>query len=82
MSFIFISGLGVGDLDHQPVFLQILNHDKNAHSPFNFNVHWLVNEDLVTLLKNSWCAYDDNPGVSPAMHFVSNLKQINDVSIC
>ena len=71
-----------GDSDHQPIFLQILNQDKNAHSPFKFNVHWMEHEDLVTLLKNSWRVYDDNPGVSPAMHFVANLKWIKDISIC
>ena len=64
------------------MFLHILNHEKNDHSAFKFNSHWLVKEDLVTLLKNSWCAYDDNLGVSPTVHFAANLKRIKDVSIC
>ena len=52
-----------------------------SRSPFNFNAHWIVNEDLVTLLKGSWSVYVDNPEVLPAVHFVSNLKRIKDVSI-
>ena len=70
----FLQWVGWGESDHQPVVLQILNQDKNAHSPFKFTAHWLVNEDLVTLLKNSWCAYNDNPGVSPAMHLLPTLN--------
>ena len=82
MRLIFVSGLCGGDSDHQPVFLHILNQYKNAHSPFKFNAHWLIHKDLVTLLKNSWRVYDDNPGLSPAMHFAANLKRIKDISIC
>ena len=50
-------------------------------SPFKFNAHWLVNDDLVKLLKESWVVYTDNLHVSPASHFASNLKCIKDVSI-
>ena len=42
-----------GDSDHHPIFLQILGHDKNTHSPFKFNAHWMEHEDLVILLKNT-----------------------------
>ena len=70
-----------GDSYHQPIFLQILNNDVKSRSPFNFNAHWIVNEDLVTLLKGSWSVYVDNPEVLPAVHFVANLKRIKDVSI-
>ena len=71
-----------GDSDHHPVFLQILGHDKNTHSPFKFNAHWLEHEDLVILLKNSWRVYDENSGMSLASQFSANLKRIKDVSIC
>ena len=53
-----------------------MNQDKNAHSPFKFNDHWLVNEDLVILLKNTWKVYDENSVVSPASQFLANLKRI------
>ena len=71
-----------GDSDHQPVFLQILGHDKISHSPFKFNSHWLEHEDLVLLLKNTWKMYDDNFVLSPASQFSANLKKIKNVSIC
>ena len=70
-----------GDSDHQPVFLQILNRGIQLRSPFKFNAHWLVNDDLVTLLKESWVVYSDNLHVSPASHFAANLKRVKDVSI-
>ena len=50
-------------------------------SPFKLNAHWLVNDDLVKLLKESWVVYSDNLHVSPASHFASNLKRAKDVSI-
>ena len=70
-----------GESDHQPVFLQILNSELKLRSPFKFNAHWLVNEDLVTLLKDAWDVYIDNPVVLLAIHFAANLKRIKDVSI-
>ena len=70
-----------GDSDHQPVFLQILNRGIHMRSPFKFNAHWLVNDDLVKLLKESWVLYSDNLHVSLASHFASNIKRIKDVSI-
>ena len=71
-----------GESDHQPVFLQILGHDKILHSPFKFNPHWPEHEDLVLLLKNTWKMYDDNSILSPASQFSDNLKKIKNVSIC
>ena len=49
-----------GESDHHPVFLQILGHDNKLRSPFKFNPHWLENEDLVILLKNTWKVFDEN----------------------
>ena len=49
-------------------------------SPFKL-AHWLENDDLVNLLKDSWVTYSDNLHDSPASHFASNLKCIKDVSI-
>ena len=40
-----------GESDHQPVFLQILGHDKILHIPFKFNPHSLEHEDFILLLK-------------------------------
>ena len=71
-----------GYSDHHPVFLQILGHDKNTHSPFKFNAQWLEHEDLVIILKNTWRVYDENSNMSPASQFPANLKRIKDVSIC
>ena len=70
-----------GDSNHQSVFLQILNIDLKSRSPFKFNAHWFVKEDLVTLLKDSWNVYIDNPVVLHVVHFAANLKRIKDVSI-
>ena len=70
-----------GESNHQPVFLQILNREIQLKSPFKFNAHWLVNDDLVKSLKDSWVVFSDNYHVSPASHFASNLKRIKDVSI-
>ena len=49
-------------------------------SPFKFNPHWLENEDLVKILKDTWVAYSDNLHDSPASHFASNLKSMKVVS--
>ena len=68
-------------MDHQPVFLQLLNKDVRPRSPFKFNANWLLNEDLVSLLKASWKVYVDNPEVSPTSHFAANLKIIKEVSV-
>ena len=80
--FFFRQWVGCGgDSDHQPVFLQILNRGIQLRSPFKFNAHWLVYEDLVTLLKESWVVYSDNPNYLSASQFAANLKRIKDVSI-
>ena len=50
-------------------------------SPFKFNAHWLVFEDLVTLLKESWVVYSDKLNDSPTSHFAANHKRVKDVSI-
>ena len=50
-----------GDSDHNLVFLQVLNKGLKVRSPFKFNAQWLMNEDLVTLLQDSWVVYTDNP---------------------
>ena len=71
-----------GESDHQPIFLQILGHDKILHSPFKFNPHWLEHEDLVLLLKNTWKFFDNNSVLSSASQFSKNLKKIKNVSIC
>ena len=55
---------------------------KKLHSPFKFNPHWLENEDLVLLLKNTWKVFDVNSVLSPASQFSANLKMIKNVSIC
>ena len=62
-------------------FLQILNNDVKPRSPFKFNANWLLNEEFVSLLKELWTVYVDNPVVSPVAHFATNLKHIKDVSI-
>ena len=71
-----------GESGHQPIFLQILGHDKILFSPFKFNPHWLEHEDLVLLLKNTWKIFDDNFDLSPTSQFSENLKKIKNVSIC
>ena len=70
-----------GKSNHQLFFLQILNNDVKSRSPFKFNAHWLVNEDSVTLLNDSWNIYVDKPEMLPVVHFAANLKRIKDVSI-
>ena len=70
-----------GDSNHQSVFLQILNRGIQLKIPFNFNPHWLEDDELVKSLIESWVAYFDNLHDSPASHFASNLKRIKDVSI-
>ena len=70
-----------GDSNHQPAFLQILNREIQLKSPFKFNAHWLVNDDLVKSLKDSWVVFSDNYHVSLASHFSTNLKRLKDVSI-
>ena len=69
------------DSDHHPIFLQILNDDLRPRSPFKFNVNWLVNDDLVSVLKDSWKVFDERFELSPASQFAVNLKTIKDVSI-
>ena len=69
-----------GDSDHQPVFLQIINKGFQLKSPFKFNPHWLENEYLVKILKDTWVAYFDNLHDSLASHYASNLKSIKVVS--
>ena len=82
LDFFYCQWVGCGgDSDHQPVFLQILNRGIQLRSPFKFNAHWLVNDDLVKLLKESWVVYFDNLHVTPASHFASNFKCVKDVSI-
>ena len=58
-----------GDLDHHPVFLQVLGNDKKLHTPFKFNPHWLGNEDLFNLMKNTWKVYDENFVLPPVAQF-------------
>ena len=70
-----------GDSDHYPVYLQILNDDLRHRSPFKFNASWLVNEDLVSDLNDSWKFFDDTSLLSPASQFALNLKTIKDISI-
>ena len=62
-------------------YFPILNQDLKPRSPFKFNAHWLLNEDFVSLLKDSWTVYVDNPLVTPALHFAANLKHNKEVSI-
>ena len=59
-----------------------MGHDKKLHTPFKFNPHWLVNEDLVNLLKNTWKVYEENSELPLASQFLANLKRIKNVSIC
>ena len=70
-----------GDFDHNHVFLQVMNKGLKDRSPFKFNAHWLTDENLVCLLKDTWVVYNDYLSESPASQFSTNLKRIKDVSI-
>ena len=67
-----------GDLDHQPVFLQILPSSPKAHCPFKFNACWLENTELVDSLKASWMVFNALSELSPASQFVVRPKQIKN----
>ena len=58
-----------------------MNDDLKHCSPFKFNATWLVNDDLVSVLKDSWKVFDERFVLSPASQFALNLKTIKDVSI-
>ena len=70
-----------GDSDHYPVFLQTSNDDLRPRNPFKFNANWLVNDDLVSVLKDSWKVFDEISELSPSSQFAMNLKTIKYVSI-
>ena len=58
-----------------------MNDDLIHCSPFKFNATCLVNEDLVSVLKDSWKVSDERSELSRASQFALNLKTIKDVSI-
>ena len=61
--------------------MQVLNDDIRPRIPFKFNANWLANDDLVSVLKDSWKVFDDRSELSPASQFDVNIKTIKYVSI-
>ena len=73
--YLFCQWVGCGgDSDHNPIFLQVLNKGLKDRSPFKFNDHWLTDENLVCLLKDTWVVYNDNLFESPTSQFSTNLN--------
>ena len=59
-----------GDLDHNPVVLEIRGRGNKTLSPFKFNIECLKDQAYLDLVKGLWTPFDQNPHGHVVVHFV------------
>ena len=65
-----------GDLDHQPICLEVLRKPQKPTYPFKFGASWLKPEEVLELIQSNWTPYGAEAGSHATTHFVQNLARV------
>jgi hypothetical protein len=50
-------------------------------SPFKYNPSWILEEDFVSLIKETWIPFDESRAESTSIQFVENLKKTKSTAV-
>lgn len=70
-----------GISNHQPIFLELDDTSLKIIAPFKFNSTWLKEPSYIKLVTKFWQSHLISEEADPAKGFVSNLKELNGLSI-
>ena len=71
-----------GELDHNPIVLEICSYAHKPPSPFKCNSAWISDPRFCDLVKSLWIPLNDGDGARVGFSFMENLKRMKKKTLC
>lgn len=65
-----------GELDHNPIILEIQQDSHKPPSPFKFNANWISNPDFGDLVRTNWIPLNAQEGSRVGLMLMENIKRL------
>lgn len=70
-----------GELDHNPIVLDLKGDIRKCPSSFKFNVGWLKDSNFIALVNSNWNHLDVSNGNMASIQLMENLKEVKKAMI-
>ena len=70
-----------GELDHNPIMLEIQQVSQKPPSPFKFNANWISDSEFGDIVRSNWIPLNSQDGSRAGVKFMENLKLIKKLTL-